>query len=219
MLWCISCALVGLSSLWLHIWCCPPNSISIDIFKKLRRESSLHPWTTTDLDCARCFVIICNMSSQASCAIPVVWPLLLIKLESRSNSTIVLGTALQWLLLKLLIKAFQCLQDCQLSASATWQKIWGSGKVLNIWKKNLTPDLLIWNFWKFWFQKIFRNSELFRSSEFKSEFFRSSDLWSDYFQMFRFFIKLLMWKFDRRLSTFCDSQRFIFGMTDSSLDV
>ena len=46
---------------------------------------------------------------------------------------------------------------------------------------------------KFWYQKIFRNSELFRSSEFKSEFFRSSDLWSDYFQMFRFFVKLLMW--------------------------
>ena len=45
---------------------------------------------------------------------------------------------------------------------------------------------------KFWFQKNFRNSELFRSSEFKSEFFRRSDLWSDYFQIFRFFVKLLM---------------------------
>ena len=72
------------------------------------------------------------------------------------------------------------------------KKIWGSGKVLNIWKK-------IWHqiCWseiseKFWYQNFFRNSELFRSSEFKSEFFRSSDLWSDYFQMFRFFIKLLM---------------------------
>ena len=78
------------------------------------------------------------------------------------------------------------------SSSATWQKIWGSGKVLNIWKK-------IWHqiCWseiseKFWYQKPFRNSELFRSSEFKSEFFRSSDLWSDYFQMSRFFVKLLM---------------------------
>ena len=82
--------------------------------------------------------------------------------------------------------------------SATWQKIWGFGTVLNIWKKNLKPDLLIWNFWKvlisekFWFLKNFWNSELFRSSEFKSESFRSSDLWSDYFQIFRFFVKLLI---------------------------
>ena len=45
---------------------------------------------------------------------------------------------------------------------------------------------------KFWFLKNFWNSELFRSSEFKSESFRSSDLWSDYFQIFRFFVKLLI---------------------------
>ena len=42
----------------------------------------------------------------------------------------------------------------------------GSGKVLNIWKKNLTPDLLIWNFWKVLisenFQK-FRTFQKFRS--------------------------------------------------------
>ena len=83
-----------------------------------------------------------------------------------------------------------CNHDNQ--TSATWHKIWGSGTVLNIWKK-------IWHqiCWseiseKFWFQENFRYSELFRSSEFKSEFFRSSDLWSDYFQIFNFFVKLLM---------------------------
>ena len=74
------------------------------------------------------------------------------------------------------------LQDAVQEYISNLTTVWGSGKVLNTWKK-------IWHqiCWseiseKFWKVSDFRNSELFRCL----------DLWSGFFQMFRVFVKLLM---------------------------